>query len=93
MDPVRRAGRFGWTGALLLLVAFAVCLSPEAAEACAVCFGGSEDDWTAGFVAGTVMMLALPPAIVLGAGVTIYRSIKRHEAEEAAAEMASPGEG
>lgn len=83
----------GWTSALPMLVAVFACLAPEAAEACAVCFGGSEDDWTAGFVAGTVMMLALPPAIVLGAGVTIYRSIKRHDAEEAAAEAAAPGEG
>lgn len=91
MKSVLPTGRAGWTGALFLLavVALVVAVVPSAAEACSVCFGSGEDDWTAGFVAGTVMMLSLPPAIVLGAGFTIYRSIKRHDAEEAAADAAA----
>lgn len=70
----------------LLAIGALALLLPSGAEACAVCFGGEESDWTTGFVLGTIMMLALPPAIVLGAGVAIYRSIKRHEAEIEAGE-------
>lgn len=80
---------------LVGVVAFVAALVPSIADACAVCFGNGEDDWTAGFVAGTILMLGLPPAIVVGAGVTIYRSIKKQEAAEAEAEAAasSPAEG
>ncbi len=81
-----RAGHVGWTGVLFLLVAVAAVMVPSVVDACAVCFGGEEDEWTAGFVAGTAMMLSLPPAIVLGAGFSLYRSIKKHDAEEAAAD-------
>jgi len=64
-----------------LATSAAVCaLQPRAALACAVCFGGKDNDWTGGFLLGTVLMLALPPAIVLGAGFYIYRAIKRQEA-------------
>lgn len=74
-------------GAVWLLLALLAALAlPGAADACAVCFGDGSDDWTAGFVLGTILMLALPPAIVLGAGFAIWRSIKRHEAHEAEAE-------
>ncbi len=86
-----RASQAGWTGALVLLVALAALVDPSAVDACAVCFGGEENDWTTGFVLGTVMMLSLPPVIVVGAGVTIYRSIKRHDAEIEAAEAAASG--
>lgn len=90
MTGVRHAGGSGRTRALLIsIAALAVTLLPSVAEACAVCFGNGEDDWTGGFVLGTIMMLALPPAIVAGAVLTIYRSIKRHDAEEAAAEAAA----
>ena len=68
-------------GALAALVAIA---RPEIAAACAVCFGGSESDWTGAFLAGTMIMLALPPAIIGIAGFTIYRAIKRQEARQAA---------
>lgn len=53
---------------------------PDVARACTVCFGGQDGDWNFGFLIGTAMMLALPPAVVIGAGVAIYRSMKRQEA-------------
>lgn len=91
---MRRTGSYGWLGALLAVVALLAWLAPTQAQACAVCFGGGEDDWTGGFVLGTILMLALPPAIVAGAGFSIYRAIKKQEAAEAAAEAASqPAEG
>jgi len=52
----------------------------RAADACTVCFGGEPNDWTGGFYLGTLVMLSLPPLIVVGAGFTIYRAIKRQEA-------------
>jgi cation transport ATPase len=70
---VNAAGRGPWIAGLLL------SLAPTAAHACAVCFGGEESDWTTAFVLGTVLMMALPPAIVLAAGIAIYRSTKRQE--------------
>jgi len=85
-EAVRVGRAIGWLWVCLVLIALAV---PSGAEACAVCFGGEESDWTTGFVLGTIVMLALPPAIVGGAGFAIYRSIKRHDAEVAAAEAAS----
>ena len=44
------------------------------------CFGGQENDWTGGFLLGTILMLALPPMIVVSAGIAIYRATKRQEA-------------
>jgi len=69
---------------LALSAAVAALAWPELARACAVCFGGGESDWTGAFLAGTVIMLVLPPAIVGFAGFTIYRAIKRQEARQAA---------
>ena len=57
--------------------------APSPAVACAVCFGGQESQWTSAFLAGTMVMLVLPPAILLGGGITIYRAIKRQEARVA----------
>jgi hypothetical protein len=61
-------------------------VAPQLARACAVCFGDGESDWTGAFVAGTIFMLALPPSIVVIAGVLIYRATKRQEARQAAAD-------
>ncbi len=55
-------------------------LLPSIAQACFTCFGGEESDWTGAFVSVTVVMVGLPPAIVLGAAVAIYRAGKRTEA-------------
>jgi hypothetical protein len=73
---LRTEAILGVVGALAL----AVLLFPEAAEACFVCFGGKDSEWPAAFSLGVGLLLALPPAIVGFAGVTIYRSMKRQEA-------------
>ena len=65
--------------AAMALLAVLLC-DPRSALACAVCFGGKENDWTGAFLLGTILMLALPPAIVISAGIAIYRSMKRQEA-------------
>lgn len=58
----------------------ALLADPRAALACAVCFGGKESDWNTAFLFGTALMLVLPPAIVISAGIAIYRGVKRQEA-------------
>ncbi|MFM7143486.1 MAG: hypothetical protein ACKO2K_16400 [Alphaproteobacteria bacterium] len=60
-------------------VAF-LAVRPSTALACAVCFGGQETDWTKAFLAGTAVMLVLPPAILIAGGIAIYRATKRQEA-------------
>ncbi len=72
--------------ALLAALGVLALLGAPDASACAGCFGGEENDWTNGFVMGTVVMLALPPLIIVGAATTIYRAIKRQEAVESQAE-------
>jgi hypothetical protein len=66
--------------AATLGAATAVLARPDIARACAVCFGGENNDWTGGFLFGTIVMLALPPAILISASVAIYRAMKRQEA-------------
>ncbi|HEY8514267.1 MAG TPA: hypothetical protein VIS07_02000 [Candidatus Binatia bacterium] len=63
-------------GALLA----ALVADPRVASACAVCFGGQENEWTSGFFFGVTLMLLLPPLIVGSAGFAIYRAIKKQEA-------------
>lgn len=60
--------------------AIAILVHPVAARACTVCFGGENGDWNVGFLLGTILMLALPPALVIGVGIAIYRAMKRQEA-------------
>jgi hypothetical protein len=48
-----------------------------------------DSDWTAAFLAGTMIMLVLPPAILGFAGYTIYKATKRQEARQAAASAAA----
>lgn len=67
-------------GAGSMLLAVLLCLLPTAARACFVCYGGEDSDWTPAFYSGTIVMMALPPAIILGAGFAIWRSIKRNQA-------------
>lgn len=77
MRAARDIVRLG--AAAIVAVVAALLAQPDRALACAVCFGGENNDWTGGFLLGTILMLALPPAIVIGAGVTIYRAMKRQE--------------
>jgi hypothetical protein len=69
--------------------AMAFLSAPRVAQACSVCFGGEDSDWTTGFLLGAILMLALPPAIVITAGVAIYRATKRQEARLRLAEGSS----
>lgn len=79
--PSPASVRAGTRGALASTIAAASTVAlVRAADACTVCFGGEPNDWTGGFFLGTVVMLSLPPLIVVGAGFTIYRAIKRQEA-------------
>ena len=93
MQPTKRNRRL--TDALLGLGATALAavalLLPDTAYACFVCFGGKDTEWPSAFGLGVGLLLALPPAIVGFAGVTIYRSMKRIEAERQA-ESNSTGE-
>ena len=54
-------------------------LSPSLAAACTVCFGGEESDWTTAFTFGTILIMALPPAIVVSGVFAIYRASKRRQ--------------
>jgi hypothetical protein len=87
MNP-RRFARRRESG-VLVVASGLVAAWPRFAEACAVCFGGGDSNWTAGFFAGTVLMLLLPPALVVTAGIVIYRATKRQEARRAAQGAAS----
>jgi len=71
-------------GGAAVLAAALVGAWPRPAVACAVCFGGGDSNWSAGFYAGTLLMLLLPPALLVGAGIVIYRATKRQEARRAA---------
>ena len=65
--------------------------SPVTALACAVCFGGEDSDWPKAFLAGTAVMLVLPPAILIAGGIAIYRATKRQEARIAERDAAAAG--
>lgn len=75
-----RRARTGALAAALPASLVGLLVRPDVARACTVCFGGGNDDWNAGFLFGTILMLALPPAVVIGAGIAIYRAMKRQEA-------------
>jgi len=72
--------RIGSTRAAAAALLVALLCDPRSALACAVCFGGTDSDWPGAFLLGTILMLALPPAIVISAGIAIYRGMKRQEA-------------
>ncbi len=75
---------------MALASAAVLLVLPRLASACAVCFGDGSDDWTAAYVAGTIMMLALPPSIIACAGIVIWRATKRQEQRLGAADSESP---
>lgn len=75
-----RSSAAGGSVGTIVAGALVVLARPDVARACTVCFGGQDGDWNFGFLLGTAMMLALPPAVVIGAGIAIYRSMKRQEA-------------
>jgi hypothetical protein len=70
--------------ALLALAAFVAAL-PRAAEACAVCLSGREDDNQRAFLAGTILLSTLPVALIGGIAWYIRRRAREIAAREAAA--------
>ncbi|HZR79651.1 MAG TPA: hypothetical protein VFD92_01030 [Candidatus Binatia bacterium] len=85
--------RIGRALGAALPVALALLARPDVAAACAVCFGDADSDWPAAFLAGTIVMLALPPAILVTAGFAIYRATKRQEARQEARRAGLPDDG
>ena len=79
MMPIR--GRALQAGVVALLC------QAQSAHACAVCFGEGNGNWSGAFYSGTLIMLALPPLIIGGFGVALYRAAKRVRELESA----SPG--
>jgi hypothetical protein len=70
--------------ALLALAALVASL-PRAAEACAVCLSGREDDNQRAFLAGTILLSTLPVALIGGIAWYIRRRAREIAAREAAA--------
>jgi len=61
---------------------------PRAAEACAVCMSGREDDTQRAFLAGTLLLSTLPLALIGGIAWWIRRRVREEAA--AAARRAQP---
>ena len=74
--------------ALLVLAALVAAL-PRAAEACAVCLSGREDDNQRAFLAGTILLSTLPVAMIGGIAWYIRRRAREIAAREAAAREAT----
>ena len=77
MSAPRRFARF----ALAALVA----VLPRAAEACAVCLSGREDDNQRAFLAGTILLSTLPVALIGGIAWYVRRRAREIAEREAAA--------
>jgi hypothetical protein len=71
----------------LALAAFTALVAalPRAAEACAVCLSGREDDNQRAFLAGTILLSTLPVALVGSLVWYIRRRAREIAAREAAA--------
>ena len=69
----------------LLALAAVVAALPRAAEACAVCLSGREDDNQRAFLAGTILLSTLPVALIGGIAWYIRRRAREIAAREAAA--------
>jgi hypothetical protein len=74
--------------AVALLVAAAAAL-PRAAEACAVCMSGREDDTSRAFLLGTLLLSTLPLALIGGLALWIRR--RAREVAPAPAQPSQPG--
>jgi hypothetical protein len=67
------------------LAAALVCALPRAAEACAVCLSGREDDNQRAFLAGTILLSTLPLALIGGIAWWVRRRAREIAEREAAA--------
>jgi hypothetical protein len=56
-------------------------LAPRAAEACAVCLSGRDDDTQRAFLLGTLLLTSLPFVLIGGIGWFVWRRLRRSEAE------------
>jgi hypothetical protein len=74
---------------VLLALAALVAALPRAAEACAVCLSGREDDNQRAFLAGTILLSTLPVALIGGIAWYIRRRAREIAAREAAAREAT----
>ncbi len=71
---------------MLVLVAAALALLPDLADACAVCTTGRDDETRTAFIWTTVFM-SLTPLMLVGAGVFwLRRRLREQEAEQAQAD-------
>ncbi len=75
-----RAFFAGWTSALVALL---LVFAPRLVWACAVCGAGLEEETSTAFILTTVLLSALPPAMV---GSLAYWLIRRARAHERASE-------
>jgi hypothetical protein len=75
------------TAAVLVFAAVAAAL-PRAAEACAVCMSGREDDTQRAFLLGTLLLSALPLVLIGGLILWLRRRARDIAAREASL---SPG--
>ena len=73
----------------IALSAFALLFVPRAAQACSVCFGGSDSQLSRGMLAG-VLVLLLVILSVLGGLVALFVHLARRAAATAALENQSP---
>lgn len=58
----------------------AVCLCPQWAWPCTVCFGPGNDKLAGGFFWGILLLLSLPAAMFILIGGKIYFSVRRKNA-------------
>jgi hypothetical protein len=70
------------------LLALALLFAPHAAQACSVCFGGSDSKLSQGMLAG-VLVLLLVVLAVLGGFVALFIFLARKAAAAAALDNAS----
>lgn len=66
------------------LLAFGLAWAPRAAEACAVCMGGREDENRAAFIGTTVFLSVLPLALIAGIALWLRKRIREVEAARGA---------
>ena len=72
------------------LIGCAVVLAPQIISACAVCFGGTDDNLRDGFFWGIALLGALP-FLLIGFFIYTIRSTIKKKQEEANAQGASHG--
>ncbi len=64
-----------------LIAAFFILL-PSASHACAVCFGGGDDNLVRGFTWGVAVLGILPFALMAGLITLIVRAARKHKPHE-----------